>query len=287
MSNKHDLSYWSSLSLCSGCWREAACTQCWGQGLLWAGGAGGTQGRGVKLAGWVPWALPAAEPSSASAWPCTRLSPLGKGICRGGGERQGLVLQKLDPPQLAGAAPSSCRPGHVRVGQWHAVLAPWRGVMAPWHGCMQPRRGEAAPRRGGLSQPFLARWCTFILAIPSRPPLPVRPPQPSTSAPLYCKNRDSGWGAGGTPARLALGQPPVGLRGRHWLPELQQLLLQPDQLLLRQVSIVRQPLPARGGGSERGTGRAPPWAAGRQGQMPGLAGGGGGGRGRAGGHLAC
>lgn len=219
----------------------------------------------------MPWAFPAAEPSSASAWPHTRLPQLGKGLCRGGGEQQGLVLQKLDPPQLAGVAPSSCRPGHVKRGAVARGARPvvrGHGTLAWLHAA--PAGGSSTLARGSV--PALPRPAVYVPPCHPVPPPPVMLPQPSTSAPLYCKNRDSGWGAGDTPARLALGQPPVGLCGRHWLPELQQLLLQPDQPLLRQVGIVHQPLPARGGGSERGTGRAPPWAVGQQGQMPGLAG---------------
>lgn len=129
-------------------------------------GARGARGRGWELAGGVPWALPATEPSSA------RVVEHGRGW----------FGRSWIPPSLGERHPAPATPGAWGGGAW----------------CSPHGEGSRPPRHGRLSQAFLTPWRTLLLTAP-----PVTLPQPPASAPLYCKNHDSEWGAGGTPARPA------------------------------------------------------------------------------------
>lgn len=147
LSNKHDLSYWSSLSLCSGCWR---------------GQPGGTQrggggwGAGQRATVWVPLsaAPPRVQPSSPHAWLSRH-----RGLCRGGGARPGLGWRDLDPPSLREQHPAPASLGTCGRGG---------GTGCSPHGEGSPHshgRREHPPKHRRLPQPFLAPRHTLLLLL--------------------------------------------------------------------------------------------------------------------------
>lgn len=100
--NKLDLSYWSSLSLCSGCWRGKGCSEL---GELGDPEGVGRQGAGEECPGLAQYRVQLC-PSCRRAQPHT-------GRCS---------MAALNLQGLVEAAPGSCHPGHPDTAVCTPVL---------------------------------------------------------------------------------------------------------------------------------------------------------------------